>query len=166
MKRLEAAQVVYGNVEAARSARRQGGFQVLFRSSSHLTEDEVTREIEPRLFFHAGAGQHTKRVFSVISGDRTVLAQVIPVAGTDEHGRHGLYFGHALVFSKNDFGKIDNNPFLIFDSFPFFTSIEEATAGGGNERGDISPVSISLPRLTTHVEYDGISRDQLFELSN
>jgi hypothetical protein len=165
MKRLEAAQVVYGNVEAARSARRQGGFQVLFRSSSHLTEDDVTREIEPRLFLDVEVGQQTKRVFSVIGGDRIVLAQVIPVAGTDEHGRHGLYFGHALVFSKNDFRKVDNNPFLIFDSFPFFTSIDEAIARGGNDRGDIPLVSISFPRRITQDEYDGLSREQLFELT-
>jgi len=165
MRSLEAAQVVYGNVEAARSAQHRGGFQVLFRSSANLTEEDVTREIEPRLFFDAGVEGQTKRVFSVISGDRIILAQVIPVAGTDEHGRHGLYFGHALVFSKDDFRKVDNNPFLIFDSFPFFTSIEEAIVGGGNDGGDIPPVSISLPRLTTHVEYDGMSREQLFELS-
>lgn len=165
MRKLEAAQVVYGNVEAARSARRQGGFQVLFRSSSHLTEDDVTREIEPRLFLDVEVGQQTKRVFSVIGGDRIVLAQVIPVAGTDEHGRHGLYFGHALVFSKNDFRKVDNNPFLIFDSFPFFTSIDEAIARGGNDRGDIPLVSISFPLRITQDEYDGLSREQLFELT-
>jgi hypothetical protein len=64
MGELEAAQVVYGNVEAARSVRHRGGFQTVFRSMSHLTDEEVAAEIEPRLFFDSSAaGQQNKHVF-------------------------------------------------------------------------------------------------------
>jgi hypothetical protein len=163
MRELEAAQVIYGNVEAARSVRRRGGFQTLFRSGSYLTEDEVTSEIEPRLFFDLTCGQQNKHIFFPIGAKRVGLARVIPLAGTDESGRGGLFFGHALIFSREDFQKAKNNPFSIFDNFQFFKSIDEAVAAGGNELGDIPPVCIQLPEPTEE-EYDGLSREQLFRL--
>jgi hypothetical protein len=164
MRDLEAAQVVYGNVETARSVQHRGGFQTVFRSVSHLTEDEVTQEIEPRLFFDSAAGQQSKHVFFTKGDKRVVLAQVIPLAGSDESGRGGLYLGHALVFPMEDFRRVHDNPFFIFDNFPFFKSVEEAVEAGGNELGDIPPARIHLPQLRTQNEYDGISREQLFQL--
>jgi len=164
MRTLQAAQVVYGNVEAGRSPQGRGGFQTLFRSSSHLTEHEVTQEIEPRLFFDSRGAPQTKHVFFRISNDRVVLAQVTSLTTTDEYGRTGLYIGHALVFVAEDFLKLGNNPFPIFNAFTFFDSVDQATSAGATEQGDIPPALVQLAEHEGHREYDGLSREQLSHL--
>jgi hypothetical protein len=137
MSVIQAGQVVYGNVEAHQSPQRRGGFQVLFRSFSRLTEDEVTREIEPRLFFVSENPQDVKHCFYTLPDGRAVLAQCVPDTRTDQFSRKGLYFAHALVLSKEDFRKLDNNPFRVFDNFQFFNSFEEGKAAASGGGGDM-----------------------------
>lgn len=164
MSIVPAAQVVYGNVELDRSPQHRGGFQTLFRTSSYLTDDEITQEIEPRLFFISPPAEQIKHVFFTTSRKHVVLGQVLSLTAKDEYGRTGLYFGHALVFSEEDFNRLDNDPFHVFDNFEFFNSVEQAMTKGGSELGDIPTAQVSLCKSTTRKTSEILSREQLLQL--
>ena len=164
MRFVPAAQVVYGNVEVDQSPHNRRGFQVLFRSFSRLTEDDVTRDIEPRLFFVSENQQSPKYCFYTIPDGRAVVARCVQVTGTDQFSRKGLHLAHALVFSKEDFREFDNNPFQVFDQFQFFNSFEEARAAASGGAGDIHLARVSSLAPYRRDTTCPISREQFLSL--
>lgn len=164
MSVIQAAQVIYGNVEADRSPQHRGGFQVLFRSFSRLSEDQVTREIGPRLFFASTNPHQEKHCFFAMPSGGVVVARCVPVVGTDQFSRKGLYLAHALVFSREDFLRLANNPFRILDHFQFFSSFEEASIASTGEGGDIPLAQIPFSSSYGHDASGAVSREHVLNL--
>lgn len=133
---INAAQHIYTNVEKEKSPNGIGGFQTLFYSKSALSEDEID-EIEGRLLYFPSKGDEVKHVFFTTSSGKVVLGQVVALPEPDSAGRMGRYFAHSLILTREAFLRIGADPFCIFGSFPFMTTVEEAAAHGNSETGDM-----------------------------
>ncbi len=143
---VSADQLIFTNVEAEQSPTKRRGFQTLFYTHAGLNETEKL-EIEARLFYAPKKEQPVKHVFFPTRMGKVVVAQIVPLTGTDRFGRTGRYFAHALIFSQEAFTQLENNPFVLFRSFPFWTTVEQALAAGELQTGNIPPVEIPLSNL-------------------
>jgi hypothetical protein len=157
MTSISADQLIYTNVEADRSPSNRRGYQVLFYTHDGLSDAEVVA-IETRLFYRPPeAGnrgetaemprQPTKHVFFQTKTGKIVLAQIAPLPETDKFGRSGRCFAHALIFSPDAFAQFENNPFVVFQRFPFWTTVEQAFRAGDPKNGNIPPTEVSSERL-------------------
>ncbi|MCS7305548.1 MAG: hypothetical protein NZ602_10635 [Thermoguttaceae bacterium] len=122
---IQAAQLIYGNVEAERSPRRQGGFQTLFYTSDQIDEEERT-EIEARLFYFPSESNPIKRLFFCTSTGKAVMGQVSPLQETDRFGRRGKSLAHVLVFSPQAWDALGGEIWQVFKNFAFVQTTEEA----------------------------------------
>lgn len=143
MESLQADQLIFSNVEADESPHRRRGYQILFCSESISREEQ--NEIEPRLTYKPHPDHLVKRVYFTLSSGRVVLAQIVPLSGTDRFGREGRYLAHALVLADRDFAGLECHPFPIFRSFPFFKRLEDVFVQGDRATGAIPPVMLRLP---------------------
>lgn len=149
MPTIQAWQHIYSNVEREQSPKQIGGFQTLFYSHAGLTEDEVS-EMEGRLlYFPSNKGEPVKRLFFSTSSGKGVVAQITPLPEPDQYGRKGRYLAHALAFTPEDLAKFEVDPFRVFRSFTFFSSVAEALQRGNFETGDIPPVRVDLPQTSS-----------------
>jgi len=143
MSRIEAAQMVYAQVEAEQSPRNRPGFQTILATCPPLTENEI-EEIEGRLVYHVSDLSPVKRVFFSTSGGKVVVAQIVPLAERDAAGRTGRYLAHCLVLEKEPFLQAGGSPFAIFDTFAFFHSVQEALARGNLAGRYIGPITLDV----------------------
>lgn len=144
MVKIQAWQHIYGNVEVEQSPKRASGFQTIYYTQSALTEEE-TEEISLKLLYYASETKPIKRMFFTTKSGKICVAQIAYDPRPDRLGRMGRYISHTLVFAPEEFSKIDNNPFLVFENFPFAKTIEEALSLGNPKTGDISPVTFEVP---------------------
>ncbi len=128
--KINAAQHIYGNVEADKSPRKKRGFQTLFYTQNKISEEELA-EIEKRMIYYFDKGNPVKHLFFPLK-DKVVVSRIIPRPETDKFGRYGIYFAHSLVFDNEDFKKINANPFILFRKFKFMESPDEATHSKGD----------------------------------
>jgi len=152
---IETDQLIFTNVEAEQSPTRRRGYQTLFYTHPvtegvGLTEQEVM-EIEARLFYVPREGTPTKHVFFTTSTGKAAVAQIVPLAGTDQFGRTGRYFAHALAFSPETFAQFGHNPFAVFHGFDFWTTVEQALAVGDFATGNIPPMQLSVEQGTENM---------------
>jgi hypothetical protein len=147
MQTISAAQLIFTNVEENQSPTQRRGFQVLFYTQSLLTEAE-TLAIERRLFYSPQETQ-TKWVFFPVTDDKIALGRIVPLAEPDKFGRKGRSFAHALIFHRQDFAALENNPFPILRGFPFMSSVQEAFDAGDKRTGNIPPANVPLPTQET-----------------
>jgi len=141
---LKAWQHIYANVEVEQSPQRRRGFQTLFYTRSALTEAEVER-MESRLTYFSSDTNPRKLVFYRTDDGKIVVAQCVPLIGEDRFGRGGRYIAHSLIFSLEQFERIGNNPFVIFQCFRFITTVEEALSQGDFDTGGIGEIEIETP---------------------
>jgi hypothetical protein len=144
MTDIHAAQHIYGNVEKAESPSNIRGFQTLFYSKDRLLESD-SEEIERRLGYYYSDDNPEKIVFFRL-GEKFVTSQIVPLADLDKFGRKGAYIAHSFVFSKTDFEKINNNPFVIFDLFQdkFVKTLEDAFSRGRKEDQNLPPIEFTI----------------------
>ena len=143
MTSVTADQLIFTNVEAEQSPAGRSGFQTLFHTRAGLTEPDVA-EIEACLFYAAGADRPEKHVFFTTRTGKAAVARLTALDGQDRFGRGGLYFAHALVFSRPAFARLGDDPFAVFRGFRFLRTPEEARAAGDFATGDIGPASLDL----------------------
>jgi hypothetical protein len=143
MVQIKAYQQVYAHVEKDQSPQGRGGFQTLLYSRPALSEAEV-EALEGRLLYYPSEAAPVKRVFFTTATGRAAVAQIVPLAERDQHGRGGRYLAHNLVFDPADFARLDNDPFRVLDAFPFFTSVEEALAQGDFATGHLEPTGVEV----------------------
>ena len=143
MSPVQAYQHIYSNVEQAQSPTGRGGFQTLFYTRSGLTEAEVS-EMEGRLLYFSSKVEPVKRLFFTLSGGKGVIAQITALTEPDQFGRKGRYLAHSLVFEPEDLARFQADPFRVFRSFSFVSTVAEALAQGNFKSGDISPVALTL----------------------
>ena len=144
MVTLKAWQHIYANVEVEQSPQRRRGFQTLFYTRSALTEAEIEK-MESRLAYFSSDTNPRKLVFYSTDDGNIAVAQCVPLSGEDQFGRGGRYIAHSLIFPPEQFERIGNNPFTIFQHFPFITTVEEALSRGDFKTGDISGVTLETP---------------------
>jgi len=139
MSSIFAGQHIYGNVEKEDSPSNIGGFQTLFYSNDLISEAEID-EIERCLGYYPSEDNPEKLVFFKM-GEKFVTTRIIPLEDVDKFGRRGAYIAHSFVFSKNDFERLNNNPFVIFDLFQdkFVKTLPQALAKG--KKGDLDIAS-------------------------
>lgn len=147
---IRAAQLIYTNVEADQSPWQRGGYQTLLytlEGPEALSQNEVI-ELESRLFYvPKGDARPQKHVFFLTRTRRVALARAIPLTGEDQFGRSGRYLAHALVLRSDVFRQLENDPFLVFQRFPFFQSVAEARGSAlvpSYERGHIEPAELGI----------------------
>jgi hypothetical protein len=145
--RVKAAQHIYGNVEKESSPTGTGGFQTLFYTRSSLSEEEA-EEISVRLTYYPSETKPGKLIFSGLGENKCVISRIIPVATVDRFGREFISgLAHSLVFSREDFKKVNCNPFIVFDIFKnqFVNTIAEALQRGRFEGADIGEITFEIP---------------------
>lgn len=142
---LQASQHIYGNVEEEQSPQRKGGFQTIFYTHSTLSEEEV-EEMERRLFYHSSKVEPIKWLYFQAPGQRYAVAQITYIPERDKFGRKGRYIAHSLILDKENFKKINFNPFFVFRNFNFISTVEEAMIKGNLQTGDIPPLTVLLPK--------------------
>jgi hypothetical protein len=143
---IYAAQLIFANVEADQSPRRRRGYHTLCYSQELLSEAEVS-EIENRLFYvpRPEGPPPAKHLFFPSETGKLVLGQIVPVAGTDQFGRAGRYFAHALAFAPEDFARFRNDPFALFGRFRFNQSVEQVAPGGTIGSVNLPPALLAEP---------------------
>lgn len=148
MDLVQAAQLIYTNVEEEQSPRKRRGYQTLFYTKSWLSDAEVL-EIESRLFYVPKERRPNKHVFFSTETGKQCVARIVPLQDADQFGRTGRYFAHVLAFTPEAFSLIENNPFVVFRNSSFLTSVEESLMAGDFSSGDIASVVLA-PEAITH----------------
>jgi hypothetical protein len=144
---LRPGQLIFTHVEADQSPARRGGHQVLFYTRDRLPTPAEVFEVERRLFYLAGGEAPTKRVFFTTPAGVVVVANVVALSDADALGRRGRYFAHALLFAAEEFARLGNNPFPVFERFPFLEEVKpaqdrkraEEVQGSSRDPRDIGP---------------------------
>ncbi|RKZ92606.1 MAG: hypothetical protein DRR19_03710 [Candidatus Parabeggiatoa sp. nov. 1] len=153
---INAAQLIYTNVEKEQSPQNIGGYQTLFYTREVLNEDEVEL-IEQRLLYYPAFDNPVKKVFFSLETGKVALAQIVALPGVDSRGRKGRYLAHALIFAENEFIKQQAEPISVLNHFRFFRTVEEALAQGAFATGHIAPVNVEVgqrPNTTAAKQWD------------
>ncbi|RMH68362.1 MAG: hypothetical protein D6675_16475 [Gemmatimonadetes bacterium] len=140
---LNAAQLIYANVEAEQSPQKQGGFQTLFYTHSQIDPAE-REEIETRMLYVPSEVEPVKSIFFCTASGKVVIARIVSLPDPDSAGRSGRYLGHCLVLRAEDATQIGINPFDLFRSARFFHTVEAALNAGNFETGNIPPLPLTV----------------------
>ncbi len=151
MSAIEASQHIYTHVEPEQSPRRQGGFQTLLYTRAGLAEAEV-EEMEARLLYFPGVTEPVKRVFFPLAGGKVVIGQIVSLPEPDRLGRKGRYLAHSLVVDGEEFARLGADPFLVWKSFAWATTVDEALARGDRQSGDMPAAALELPEPMEGIE--------------
>src|SRR5205085_1455212 len=117
---VPAAQLIYGNVEAEDSPSGRRGYQTLYVTPGSLSASDVA-ELESRLFYVPKEAQPPppKHLFTTLRSGKRAVAQIVSLPGADRFGRSGRYLAHVLIFDSQEFARLHNDPFHVFERFPF-----------------------------------------------
>ena len=137
---IKAAQHIFTNVEQEDSPNRERGFQTLYYTKDKITDDEKMI-LEERAFFWA-----TQKIQFYKIGKKFVITNIVPLQGADKYGGEGLYLSHALIFTEEEFNKVENNPLVILKAARdiFCTTTDSAISRGEFDTGNIDPVDIKI----------------------
>ncbi|TWU04381.1 hypothetical protein [Stieleria varia] len=127
MPSIIAEQLVFTRLQPAYSPTRRAGYQIAYHSPG-LAND--AREIENRVkcFGVGRRDPHSERLqYFRLRDGRIVLTYSCPVSHAEiVDKRSGAFLAHCLVLSPQEFSKLRNNPFAIFDgSDPFVHDAEQ-----------------------------------------
>lgn len=164
MQIKQAAQVVFGNVEAQQSPRGGSGYHLLYSTRALLTDPDVADFIEPRCSSLASDADRHKLCYFTIPDGRAVVVRCASVETTDRFNRVGSILAHGLVISEAEFRKCGNDPFAVIDSFRFHRSIEEAQSMALGSTGDYPAVDIEVDARRTVIDSSVMRREQLIKL--
>jgi hypothetical protein len=127
VRALTAGQLFFSYADADASPRGRPGLQTILETPSYLTPEEKA-EVEARLFLPEDPTGPQKHLFFQTSSAKAVIASVVPLEGTDAHGRRGMLMAHALVVPDAEFLLAGNNPFTVLEVFQFFRSRDAAVS--------------------------------------
>jgi len=137
---IKGQQIIYGYLDKDISQRKIDGFQTILFPEKRMTDEDLI-EIESRLFyiFKDKLKQESKYIFSKLKSGKYLLAKICPSKEYDYLGRLGKYFSHGLILECTELEKIDFNPFILFDSFKFFSNYNELLVNINNLGRGIIP---------------------------
>ena len=120
-------QLLFTCVEPKYSPRNIGGYQII-RLSQGIAQDEKVQIVEIIKNYIVDFEQNIRFQFFPVGNERIVIARTVRVGPNkdilDSYGRIG-FFTHAIVISKKDFSKFNNDPFIFIDNINFISRIEE-----------------------------------------
>ena len=130
-----AHQLIYTNVEADLSPKRQRGFQV-WLCSPELTPDQqrLTAKRLDDFRLPPGSGPNnttlTRHVFFRLpDAGYYVVARTVPSAERDKFGRGGKFHAHAVLLTEDAFRALGSDPFRVIDGgFAFHSTPAEGMA--------------------------------------
>jgi hypothetical protein len=127
MVQLQAQQLIYTRVEATYSPKQFSGFQVYYASAG-LSPTHIETIKSCVECFRPGDEPVTRRQFFTLPNGHFVLTQTVVISKVSEildQERPGVFLVHALIFSSQALALVLNNPFKIFDDYPFIDSPAE-----------------------------------------
>lgn len=151
------AQVIYTNVDAQHSPTNRRGDQVVFATHNMLDEQEINEvgnrlaDFDTQLAVAGKPGALYREQFFRTTSRKPVVARSIPLAQTDQGGRGGLFFAHALILAREAFRQsCHNNPFVLLDGLAFYRSLADCHRQPGVQKGYLPPLDWS--GKPTHVD--------------
>lgn len=160
MTSISAQQLIYTRVEADYSSKRKSGFQTVYRSNT--LSSALVESIEERIQCFASKNPVTRLQFFRPDPNHVVLARTTVIEPNleivDSKGRVGTFLVHCLIFRKEHFIEINNNPFAIFDNYKgFLNDPREMVQRFGQATGIAESVTITITDVNANLEWD--SRD-------
>jgi hypothetical protein len=164
-----AHQLIYTNVEADLSPKRQRGFQV-WLCSPELTPDQqrLTAKRLDDFRVPPGAGPQGNTLsrhvfFRLPEGGYFVIARTVPSAERDKFGRGGKFHAHAVLLSEEAFRALGSDPFRVIDGgFAFHSTPAEGMALENWRSGNLPPCEIRPANQST--DCVAVTQERLVEL--
>ncbi|MPL97681.1 hypothetical protein SDC9_43873 [bioreactor metagenome] len=125
---IEFSEMLYCRVEPQYSLQHMPGFQTVYKSDD-LLEKEID-QIEERIrSFQTDNKRNVRYQFFKIDTGRFILTHSVVIDSdpviVDKCQREGMFLSHCLVITPQEFLKIKNNPFQIFNNFTFIKSADD-----------------------------------------
>lgn len=123
-------QLILTRVEAEYSANHLSGYQVVYKSTG-ISPNEVAeiRQAVESFVTTPGQERQSRWQYLVLSTQRIVVATSnvlkTDIEIIDRSGRPGTFLAHCYVFTGQQLGKVENNPFAILDQFFFVSTTED-----------------------------------------
>lgn len=147
--RIRAAQLIYSRVEPAFSPLRKTGFQTVYRTES-LTSVDIA-EIESRVqCFQPREPGLVRLQFFVIRSGLVILTHTKEIRPNpqvvDRDSRDGAFIAHCLAIQRNEFQKVEFEPFTLFERYSFLDNAEEMIEVYGQATGVAPLAEIDVDR--------------------
>lgn len=122
MTTLRGAQLIYSRVESEYSPQRKPGYQIVYRSPS-LSADEASL-IERRVqCFQPPRPSDDRLQYFLLPSGKAVISRTVQITPdpeiTDRTRRLGAFLAHCVILNPAEFAAVGNNPFALFEAFPF-----------------------------------------------
>lgn len=128
---MRLGQLVFTSLPANESPVKKEGYQVVCWTKNYLSLEDI-RDIEKRLIYYiSDNGSPVKKQFfytqtgKVVISETRVIEKTINGSTPDSYKRHKSYFSHCYILENSDFRIVENNPFRLFKSLIFISSINE-----------------------------------------
>ncbi len=146
MRTVRAEQLIFTRVEPAYSPQHKDGYQTVYKGKG-LTPSEV-EQIQKKIQCFQPKHPVDRQQFFMIDGGKVVLTYTVLIEGHPEiidRNQRGAFIAHAFIFSQNEFGKTNYNPFIIFDqTHLFLEDAETMVKEFGQATGLAKPVNVSM----------------------
>jgi hypothetical protein len=127
---IQTSHVIFSRVEARYSSKNTSGYQVVYSSDDIVAEDVLAIERRVKCFNYARNMGVVRHQFFWTPSKKATVVRSVPVEGhpdiIDRDRRPGAFVAHAIILSEDDFNKIYNDPFAVFEqAHEVFTSSPE-----------------------------------------
>ncbi len=128
---MKLGQLIFTSMPSNESPAKKEGYQVVCWTKNYLSLEDI-RDIEKRLIYYiSDDGSPVKKQFFYTQTGKVVIAETritektIDGSTPDSYKRNKSYFSHCYILENSDFHIMENNPFWLFNSLIFFSSINE-----------------------------------------
>lgn len=139
-------QLLYTRVEARYSPQGVAGFQTVYHSGLGA---QTIREIERRIRCFRSDEYDSERLQFFYTSQRLVVLSKTRLIDSDpiivdKSQRSGIFLTHCLILTPQSYHiHLDNDPFLLFDSFPFLSNARTMIETFSSTTGEIAPAEVT-----------------------
>ncbi|HEX3046626.1 MAG TPA: hypothetical protein VHY08_17855 [Bacillota bacterium] len=167
---IHASQLIFTRVEPPYSSQNKAGFQTVYQSPA-LSAGDISA-LEKRIqCFQPPNPALVRRQFFTLTNGRIVVTHTIQIEAdpeiTDRSRRSGVFISHCLILDLPEFEKVANNPFPLFDHYPFITNAAAMVKkfGQGTGMAPVVDIEIPEPQKTTVCSWKGEEMRKLVYLA-